>query len=226
VQLVPSVREVQAFEVWIVQGNGRLRPFWAEPTGPRSAVQVTSLRQLDAFLRRLRPAPAWGWASSCRSPVRRRPMDQHERAYKKWLNKKRWAILNRQRVAFSKALRALTPEGRAKKARASRRRMSSVQAACNDLTDQQWEEILAEQRHKCAYCGRKFSRHLPPTRDHIVPVSQGGGLTRSNVRAACLPCNSSKGDRNAPSPFHLHLSVRLRDAEDGRQAETGQEQAI
>jgi hypothetical protein len=48
VQLVPSVRESPAFAGRTVRRDGRLRPFWAEPTGPRSAVQVTSLRQPDA----------------------------------------------------------------------------------------------------------------------------------------------------------------------------------
>ncbi len=141
-------------------------------------------------------------------------MDEHLRAYKKWRHNKLWRILNRQRISFSKALRAITPEGRAKKGQANRRRMSRLRATCNDLTAQDWADILAEQQNKCAYCGREFSNQLPATQDHIVPVCQGGGLTRSNVRAACRPCNSSKGDREAPSRFHLHLyappSERLR----------------
>jgi 5-methylcytosine-specific restriction endonuclease McrA len=143
-------------------------------------------------------------------------VDQHLHPFKKWRSEKLWRILNPQRIAFSKSLRAMTPEGREKKAQAHRRRISRVRATRNDLTAQDWADILAEQQHKCAYCGRKFSPQLPPTQDHIVPVSKGGGLTRSNVRGTCRPCNSSKGDREAPSRFHLYLCARVREAEDSR----------
>ena len=46
----------------------------------------------------------------------------------------------------------------------------------------------------CMYCGNHFmSREL--TRDHIVPVSQGGKDVWQNVVAACRRCNNHKGGR-------------------------------
>jgi 5-methylcytosine-specific restriction endonuclease McrA len=46
----------------------------------------------------------------------------------------------------------------------------------------------------CMYCGVHFmARDL--TRDHIVPISHGGGDIWQNVVAACRRCNNHKGGR-------------------------------
>lgn len=36
-----------------------------------------------------------------------------------------------------------------------------------------------------------------PTIDHVVPVSEGGDDTRTNVQLACFRCNSAKGARGS-----------------------------
>jgi 5-methylcytosine-specific restriction endonuclease McrA len=54
---------------------------------------------------------------------------------------------------------------------------------------QWWKRKLAVGR--CGYCGRP----TPPrelTMDHRVPLVRGGRSTRSNVVAACKPCNDAK----------------------------------
>jgi hypothetical protein len=46
----------------------------------------------------------------------------------------------------------------------------------------------------CLYCGMRYmTRDL--TRDHITPVSQGGGDNWNNVATACRRCNNYKGGR-------------------------------
>jgi 5-methylcytosine-specific restriction endonuclease McrA len=46
----------------------------------------------------------------------------------------------------------------------------------------------------CLYCGMRYmTRDL--TRDHITPVSRGGGDTWNNVATACRRCNNYKGGR-------------------------------
>lgn len=46
----------------------------------------------------------------------------------------------------------------------------------------------------CLYCAMRFpTRDL--TRDHITPISQGGGDTWNNVATACRRCNNYKGGR-------------------------------
>jgi 5-methylcytosine-specific restriction endonuclease McrA len=72
-----------------------------------------------------------------------------------------------------------------------RRRARSKESPCT-LTLQQWEKILKSQGNKCAICGKRFCKSRPPTKDHIIPLSKGGGLTFENVQALCKSCNSSK----------------------------------
>lgn len=62
----------------------------------------------------------------------------------------------------------------------------------NTLTRRQWELIKEFFNHRCAYCGRE---NIQLEREHVVPVSQGGGLTVDNIVPACRKCNNRKGDR-------------------------------
>ena len=69
----------------------------------------------------------------------------------------------------------------------------------NDLTHNQWEEILISQNYKCKICGIRFEDSnikRRAERDHIVPIKNGGALTKSNVQALCRSCNARKGDNN------------------------------
>lgn len=61
------------------------------------------------------------------------------------------------------------------------------------LTEAQWEEIKASYFHSCVYCNRQ---DVPLQREHIVPVTKGGGYTPDNIVPACASCNSSKGNKN------------------------------
>ncbi|MCC5794713.1 MAG: HNH endonuclease [Chromatiales bacterium] len=55
----------------------------------------------------------------------------------------------------------------------------------------------------CLYCGLVFqSREL--TRDHVTPLSQGGGDAWNNVVTACRRCNNHKGGRT-PEQAGLQL---------------------
>ena len=54
--------------------------------------------------------------------------------------------------------------------------------------------ILLRDRHRCQYCGQKFSPGVL-TLDHIVPVSKGGRNSFENLVCACGPCNKKKGDK-------------------------------
>jgi 5-methylcytosine-specific restriction endonuclease McrA len=65
----------------------------------------------------------------------------------------------------------------------------------NDLTAAQWTEIKAAYGQRCAYCRTKTDL----TMDHVTPLSKGGHHTASNIVPACQPCNSRKGDREAPT---------------------------
>lgn len=77
----------------------------------------------------------------------------------------------------------------------ARRRARLRNAPVNDFTARQWRELKALYRGRCAYCGQR--RRL--TIDHVQPLSKGGSHTMSNIVPACQSCNSSKGDRAAPT---------------------------
>ncbi|HMM54198.1 MAG TPA: HNH endonuclease [Candidatus Desulfobacillus sp.] len=55
-------------------------------------------------------------------------------------------------------------------------------------------ELFHRDRHTCAYCGHEHS-FLRLTRDHILPVSQGGRDLWMNVVTACRHCNQRKSGR-------------------------------
>jgi hypothetical protein len=63
------------------------------------------------------------------------------------------------------------------------------------------EVLTAAQGNCCYMCGEQFSRHLPPTIEHVRPRASGGRSSR-NILLACAPCNNRKGDR-APTPAEL-----------------------
>ncbi|MBF0537246.1 MAG: HNH endonuclease [Nitrospirae bacterium] len=47
------------------------------------------------------------------------------------------------------------------------------------------------QRGICHYCSATF-HPSQITMDHIIPLSQGGTSIKSNIVAACKPCNTKK----------------------------------
>jgi 5-methylcytosine-specific restriction endonuclease McrA len=107
----------------------------------------------------------------------------------------RWNEKNPEKVREKDVKYCNTPKGRANIARKSHRRRKSISAVENTLTAAQWDKILKNQNGCCAICKREFSSRLKPTRDHIIPLKEGGGLTYENVQALCKSCNSRKGDK-------------------------------
>ena len=66
--------------------------------------------------------------------------------------------------------------------------------------------LFARDAYTCQYCGRhratlKGRQFL--TRDHVLPISRGGGNTWQNVVTACSPCNNRKGNRT-PDEAGMH----------------------
>ena len=60
-------------------------------------------------------------------------------------------------------------------------------------THQQWKETVIFFGGECAYCGCTPRKGERLTRDHLVPVRDGGQTTQENIVPACSSCNSSKG---------------------------------
>ena len=54
------------------------------------------------------------------------------------------------------------------------------------------KNILKRDNHTCQYCG---ARSVPMTIDHILARKKGGGESWENLVAACVPCNTHKGNK-------------------------------
>lgn len=64
----------------------------------------------------------------------------------------------------------------------------------NQIVKLNRRNLFARDRNQCQYCGRYF-----PTSelsiDHVVPRTQGGGDSWTNLVCACVRCNAKKGGR-------------------------------
>jgi 5-methylcytosine-specific restriction endonuclease McrA len=63
--------------------------------------------------------------------------------------------------------------------------------------------IYARDHSLCQYCGKKFPTH-ELTLDHVVPRTQGGESSWTNLVCACVKCNSHKGGR---TPHQAHMKL-------------------
>jgi hypothetical protein len=128
----------------------------------------------------------------------------HKRSCKNWREKHpekcrlaayNWRKLNPELRNKSVIKYNSSPLGKLTSTRSRhKRRALSKESPCT-LTLLQWDKILESQGNKCAICGKRFCKSRPPTVDHIIPLSKGGGLTFENVQALCRSCNSSKNAR-------------------------------
>jgi 5-methylcytosine-specific restriction endonuclease McrA len=92
-----------------------------------------------------------------------------------------------------------TEKYRAKVARENHKRRALEPSTVATLMADDWEAIKKQYKYRCVYCGEK--KEL--ARDHIIPLSKNGPLTKENIVPACKRCNSIKGNR----PVLLQLLV-------------------
>ncbi|WP_425600474.1 HNH endonuclease [Luteimonas salinisoli] len=69
--------------------------------------------------------------------------------------------------------------------------------------------LFARDQFLCLYCGNHCHRQQL-TRDHVMPLSQGGRDHWENVVSACFQCNSRKGGRTPAQASMPLLAVPYR----------------
>lgn len=72
--------------------------------------------------------------------------------------------------------------------KARRKRKERENEVISDLTEKEWLDTILFFNNECAYCGNGGKLE----KDHLVPLSKGGGFTKSNIIPSCRKCNSSK----------------------------------
>ncbi len=68
------------------------------------------------------------------------------------------------------------------------RRYAREKGAVGSHTFEEWKELKKQYKYKCANC----SIEKPLTKDHIIPLSEGGTDFISNIQPLCRSCNSKK----------------------------------
>jgi len=92
----------------------------------------------------------------------------------------------------------------------NKRRRKLVNEVNEDLSVGQWNSILEDFNHSCAYCGAEGKKL---EKDHIVPLSDGGDTIPENIIPACETCNRSKG-HNDPIEWYRNQDFHTQERED------------
>jgi len=78
---------------------------------------------------------------------------------------------------------------------ATNRRRALKLSAEGTHTEEEWEELKAFYDFKCLRCGKQ-EPDIKLTRDHIIPLTQGGSDSIDNVQPLCARCNSKKNNKH------------------------------
>lgn len=109
------------------------------------------------------------------------------RRKREYYYKNRDVILEKRRVYGKR------PEIKERDAHRSQIRVARKKNLVSDFTFKQWLQKLEENNYRCVYC---YEQRDDLQREHIVPVTKGGGYTWDNIVPACMACNVSKGTKD------------------------------
>ena len=88
---------------------------------------------------------------------------------------------------------------------ASSRRRTKRKSLPATLSHSEWNAILVQYNHSCAYCGKHDTEVGALAKEHVMPLSRGGGFTALNIVPACKSCNAKKG---AKTPEEVGFSIK------------------
>lgn len=77
---------------------------------------------------------------------------------------------------------------------ANRRRVRK-QVAKGSHTEEEWQVLKATYDFRCLRCG-KCEPEIFLTRDHVIPLTQGGDDSIDNIQPLCARCNSKKNNKS------------------------------
>ncbi len=97
-----------------------------------------------------------------------------------------------ERKKYSLEYRKLHPE---KSVAATNRRRARKLAADGSHTEEEWQNLKAFYNFKCLRCGKQ-EPEIKLTRDHVIPLTQGGSDSIDNIQSLCARCNSKKNNKH------------------------------
>lgn len=97
-----------------------------------------------------------------------------------------------ERRKYSLEYYKLHPE---KSVAANNRRRALKYASESTHTEEEWMELKALYNFKCLRCGAQ-EPYIKLTRDHVIPLTQGGSDSIDNVQPLCARCNSKKNNKH------------------------------
>ena len=74
------------------------------------------------------------------------------------------------------------------------RRYARERGAIGSHTLEEWEDLKKKYNYTCPMCGRR-EPEIKLTKDHIIPLSEGGTDYIWNIQPLCRSCNSKKGKK-------------------------------
>jgi len=129
-----------------------------------------------------------GYLSWCKNCMREFDKTKERREYKKkYLNERYFSDGGKEYMRDWYK----TPKGKAYILRRDRKRRKLKKLLPDELTVSQWKQIKKDQNNRCAICGENKQLF----RDHIIPLSKGGRLTKENTQGLCNSCNARKSDK-------------------------------
>jgi 5-methylcytosine-specific restriction endonuclease McrA len=78
---------------------------------------------------------------------------------------------------------------------ANNRRRAIKYASKITHTEEEWQELKAFYNFKCLRCGKQ-EPDIKLTRDHVIPLTQGGSDSIDNIQPLCARCNSKKNNKH------------------------------
>lgn len=74
------------------------------------------------------------------------------------------------------------------------RRVRKLEAV-GSHTDEEWQVLKVFYDFRCLCCGKQ-EPHIKLTRDHVIPLTQGGSDAIDNIQPLCARCNSKKTNKH------------------------------
>lgn len=78
---------------------------------------------------------------------------------------------------------------------ATNKRRALKLSAKGTHTEKEWQDLKAFYNFKCLKCGKQ-EPEIKLTRDHVLPLTQGGSDSIDNVQPLCARCNSKKNNKH------------------------------